>query len=140
MGIFFKKRFFCYFCPMAAMMHLLKPLTLLRLVKAAPAACHGCGTCRRKCGMGLDAAYKERIKTEIQADGCSGCFSCVETCASSGSLAIKFGPWTLFSASRSYASGDGPSGGGLLHKAGSGIRKLFSRRDGGAKVNIETKS
>ncbi len=103
-GIFFRERFFCYFCPMAAFMHILKPLTLLRLVKE-PSACHGCGTCRRKCTMGIDASYKERVKTEVQADGCSGCFGCVESCSSEGALKIKFGPKVIFSSSRSHAAG-----------------------------------
>ena len=103
-GIFFKDRFFCIFCPMAAMMHIFKPLLLLRLVKT-PSACHGCGNCRRGCAMGLEETFKERTRTEVQADGCTGCFSCVGTCAGDTSLSIKFGRFTLFSSSRNYASG-----------------------------------
>lgn len=101
-GMFFKKRFFCYFCPIAAFMHILKPLTLLRLVKE-PSACHGCGTCKRKCTMGIDNTYQARTVTAVQGDGCCGCFGCVDTC-SSGAIKIKFGPIPIYSSSRAHAA------------------------------------
>lgn len=103
-GIFFKDRFFCLFCPMAAMMHLFKPLLLLRLVKTPP-ACHGCGNCRRGCPMNIQSVHDEREKIEVQADGCMGCFHCVDTCAGAETLSIKFGPFVLFSSSRANAAG-----------------------------------
>ncbi|MDR1708682.1 MAG: 4Fe-4S binding protein [Candidatus Accumulibacter sp.] len=86
-GAFFKERFFCIFCPMLALIHILKPLTALRLVKR-PAACIGCGNCRRACPMDIEAV--EKNSDAVQTGECLDCARCVESCPSSGALALKF--------------------------------------------------
>lgn len=102
-GMFFKERFFCLFCPMIAMINLLKPFHLLKITKE-PKACQGCGNCRRTCSMDNETIYRERIKNNVYDTDCMGCFKCTESCAANQSLAIKFGPFKIFSSSRRYAA------------------------------------
>ncbi|MDR1044109.1 MAG: 4Fe-4S binding protein [Candidatus Adiutrix sp.] len=102
-GMFFKERFFCLFCPMMALINLLKPFYLLKVVKE-PTACHGCGNCRRTCSMDNETIYRERIKRNVYDADCMGCFKCAEACAADQSLAVKFGPFKIFSSSRHYAA------------------------------------
>lgn len=103
-GMFFKERFFCIFCPMLALIHLLKPLTALRLVKE-PTACIGCGNCRRACPMDIEEVYLEKTSSDVQTDECLDCASCAESCPSNGALNLKFWRKKLFSSSRAYVSG-----------------------------------
>jgi polyferredoxin len=110
-GMFFKDRFFCLFCPMLAIIDLLRPFHILRLAKD-PSACRGCGNCRRNCSMDNQTIYLERVKKRVYDPDCLGCFTCSEGCASDDSLSVRFGPLTLFSSSRRYSSRN-LTGGGL---------------------------
>ncbi|GHU34337.1 4Fe-4S ferredoxin [Betaproteobacteria bacterium] len=100
-GMFFKERFFCIFCPLLALIHLLKPLSGLRLVKNI-SACTGCGNCRRICPMDIEAVYLEQKKADVQTAECLNCFQCAETCPSDAALGIDFYRFRLFSSSRSH--------------------------------------
>ncbi|MDR1395275.1 MAG: 4Fe-4S binding protein [Deltaproteobacteria bacterium] len=102
-GMFFKDRFFCLFCPMLALMNFYKALYLLKLTKE-PLACHGCGNCRRTCAMDNETVYRERIKSNVYDADCMGCFKCAESCAADQSLMVKLGPLKLFKSSRRYAA------------------------------------
>ncbi|MDR2459634.1 MAG: 4Fe-4S binding protein, partial [Deltaproteobacteria bacterium] len=102
-GMFFKDRFFCLFCPMLAFVNLYRSLFLLRLTKD-PKACHGCGNCRRTCSMDNQTIYLERIKSNVYDADCMGCFKCSESCAADQSLSVKLGPFKLFNSSRRYAA------------------------------------
>jgi polyferredoxin len=102
-GMFFRDRFFCVFCPMLALMNLYRRLYLLRLVKE-PQACQGCGNCRRNCTLENDVIYQEREKKYVYSSNCMSCFKCSETCAGDRSLLVKLGPLKLFSSSRRYAA------------------------------------
>ncbi|MDR0576143.1 MAG: 4Fe-4S binding protein [Candidatus Accumulibacter sp.] len=96
-GMFFKDRFFCIFCPLLALIHLLKPLTALKLVKT-PSACVGCGNCRRACPMNIEAVEKDR--ENVQTGECLDCARCVESCPSSAALGLRFGNIPLIVSSR----------------------------------------
>jgi polyferredoxin len=96
-GMFFKERFFCIFCPLLALIHLLKPLTALQLVKT-PTACVGCGNCRRACPMDIEAVEKDSAK--VQTGECLNCARCVESCPSSAALELKFVKVGLVTSSR----------------------------------------
>lgn len=102
-GMFFKERFFCLFCPMLALNNLFRKLHFLRITKE-PKACHGCGNCRRNCSMDNETVYRERLSCDVYDQDCMACFKCSESCAADGALKVKFGPFTLFSSGRSYAS------------------------------------
>lgn len=102
-GMFFRDRFFCAFCPLLALMHLLKPVTALRLVKE-PDLCIGCGTCRRVCAMEVERVYLEKEKHDVQDGDCTDCLQCVETCAADRALGVTFLGKRIFSSSRRYAS------------------------------------
>ena len=102
-GLFFRDRVFCRFCPMLALIHLLKPLTALRLVKQ-PECCTGCGNCRRNCMMEIERVYREKEKSDVQDGACVGCMRCAETCPSDGALGVKWLRWTLFRGSRRQAA------------------------------------
>ena len=53
-GSFFKKRFFCFFCPMSALQYLFSKIGVLRLVKDG-SKCTKCGNCSRVCDVGITA-------------------------------------------------------------------------------------
>lgn len=100
-GMFFKERFFCIFCPMLAFIHLLKPITLLRLGKTNT-ACTGCGNCKRECPMDIEEVYLERKKKDVQTAECLDCGKCIEVCPSSGALQLRFAKWKLFVSDKLY--------------------------------------
>ena len=102
-GMFFKDRFFCIFCPLLALIHLAKPLTALRLTKNVE-ACTGCGNCRRACLMDIAEVSEERKKPDVQTGECLDCARCAESCAANGVLRLKWFRFNLFSSSRLYAS------------------------------------
>jgi polyferredoxin len=102
-GMFFKDRFFCVFCPLLALIHMLKPLTVLRLIKS-PEFCTGCGNCRSACPMDIEEIYREKNLSDVQTDRCLDCAHCVEACPSNGALALKFLKLRLFSSSRKYTA------------------------------------
>jgi len=103
-GMFFKQRFFCIFCPMLALIHVLKSLTLLKLVKE-PAACVGCGNCRRACPMDISEVHQEKVSPDVQTPACIDCAGCVESCPSDGALKLKFWKYDIFASSRRYVAG-----------------------------------
>ena len=103
-GMFFKDRFFCQFCPLLALIHIVKPLTALRLAKA-PHLCHGCGTCRRGCPMDIEEVHQERERADVQTGPCLNCGRCLESCPTDGSLNFKWLGLRLLSSSRRLALG-----------------------------------
>ena len=102
-GMFFKDRFFCIFCPLLALIHLAKPLTFLRLSKKTE-ACTGCGNCRRACLMDIAEVSTERNKPDVQTGECLDCARCAESCTANGALRLRWLRFSLFSSSRLYAS------------------------------------
>ncbi len=57
-GMFFKERFFCMFCPMLALMHLFQKLSPVRFEKRVT-RCVGCGNCERLCPVDIPDVHLE---------------------------------------------------------------------------------
>jgi polyferredoxin len=104
-GMFFKERFFCYFCPMLAIFRLLEPISILRLVKK-PQFCQGCSTCHRVCPMDIDEVWHERKPGRVGAGDCLGCTECLASCPAKKSLNLEFLGRALVSSSPDSARGD----------------------------------
>jgi polyferredoxin len=86
---FYRDRFYCLFCPMAALLNLIKPLTAIKLLKE-PKLCQGCASCRRVCPMDIDKVHLELAKTKVQSLDCVNCAKCVANCASDSCLSLSF--------------------------------------------------
>jgi polyferredoxin len=100
-GMFFKERFFCIFCPMLALMHLLKKISPVRFEKDVD-ICTGCGNCERMCPVDILDVYLEKDKRDVLTPSCMGCMTCVESCPGDDVLAFKWSGFKLFSSSRRY--------------------------------------
>ncbi|MDR2386713.1 MAG: 4Fe-4S binding protein [Deltaproteobacteria bacterium] len=88
-GMFFKERFFCYFCPMLAIFRILEPLSALRLIKS-PKYCHGCAACQRVCPMDIDQVWHSRQEGPVGGDSCLGCSDCLASCSADKALSLRF--------------------------------------------------
>ncbi len=100
-GMFFKERFFCMFCPMLALMHLFKKISPLRFEKEVH-TCIGCGNCERMCPMDIPDVHLEKNKKDVLTQDCMGCMSCAESCPGDHTLTFKWFGLPLFSSSRHY--------------------------------------
>jgi len=78
-GSFFKKRFFCFFCPMSALHSLFSPISLLRLNKKGE-NCTKCGNCYRVCDVGIKAIAEDIEHKYMVKDDCMMCLKCIEAC------------------------------------------------------------
>ncbi len=97
-GMFFKDRFFCIFCPMLALIGIFDRFGALHLLKKIP-RCSGCGGCRRNCPMDIQAVHAELTVEKIHTEECIGCMRCAEACPGDGTLTFKWFRLTLFSSS-----------------------------------------
>jgi polyferredoxin len=103
-GMFFRDRFFCLFCPMAALINLVRPITAVRLFKE-PRLCQGCASCRRACPMDIEKVHQELTKTKVQTRECLNCGRCLGACASDGCLGFSFFGKKYLASSRRLALG-----------------------------------
>ncbi len=97
-GAFVKKRFWCFFCPMAALQYLIAKPALLRLVKDGN-KCTRCGDCARVCDMNIPSIADDVTTRDIMADGCILCMKCIAACPETDALKLTFLGKTVFSAS-----------------------------------------
>ncbi len=103
-GMFFKERFFCLFCPLLALMHILKKIGVVRLHKNVN-ACLACGNCKRMCPMDIKEVYSENTKSDVFQEECLLCAKCVDSCPGNRVLSIKYMFFNLFSSSRKHFIG-----------------------------------
>ena len=96
-GSFFKKRFFCFFCPMSALQFLFSRIGILRMTKDG-SKCTRCGNCARVCDMGIIQIAEDITSNFIVKDDCMMCFKCVEACPEEGALDVKVLNMKIFSA------------------------------------------
>jgi len=87
-GSFFKKRFFCLFCPMSALHYIFSKASLLRLTKEG-SKCTKCGNCYRACDVGIREIADDVVSRNIVKDDCVMCFKCVAACPEEGCLEVS---------------------------------------------------
>ncbi len=109
-GMFFKERFFCLFCPLLVLMHLFRKISPVRFEKKVD-ECLGCGNCQRMCPMDIRTVHEQKTKKEVLSEDCLLCLTCAESCPADGVLTVSFFKWRLFSSSRAYLSRHFPKGG-----------------------------
>jgi len=88
-GAFVKKRFFCFFCPMSALLYLFSKPALLNLKKDGN-KCTRCGDCYRVCDMEIKEIADDVEQSRIMQDDCIMCLKCVATCPEDGALKVTF--------------------------------------------------
>jgi len=103
-GMFFRERFFCIFCPLLAMIHIFHKASGVRFYKNSK-TCIGCGNCQRICPMGIQKVYDEKSekKATVMADDCITCGQCAEACPTNQTLTFMWFGKTIFSSSRNSA-------------------------------------
>jgi polyferredoxin len=88
-GAFFKKRFFCLFCPMSAFHYIFHKAALLRFSKRGE-KCTRCGNCSRVCDMGIREIADDVESKNIVKDDCMMCLKCVAACPEENCLRVTF--------------------------------------------------
>lgn len=86
-GSYFKERFFCLFCPMAALHFIFSKASLLRFTKEG-SKCTKCGNCYRVCDVGIREIADDVTSRNIVKDDCVMCFKCVAACPEEGCLEV----------------------------------------------------
>lgn len=102
-GIFFKDRFFCMFCPLLALMHIFKKIGFVRFEKSIE-TCLGCGNCQRMCPVDIKEVYLEKKNRDVMKDDCMLCMKCAESCPGDNVLQIKMLNFRIFSSSKKYVA------------------------------------
>ncbi len=100
-GMFFKERFFCLFCPLLVLIHIFRKLSPIRFQKKV-SGCTGCGNCHRMCPMDIRTVHEQKTGKDVLSEDCLLCMTCTEACPEDEVLQVKFFKWRLFSSSRNY--------------------------------------
>jgi polyferredoxin len=98
-GSFVKKRFFCYFCPMAALQYVFSKPALLKLYKDG-AKCTKCGDCYRACDMDILEIADDVTSKNLVTEDCTLCLKCVAACPEDGCLEANFMGATIFESTK----------------------------------------
>ncbi len=102
-GITYRERFFCLFCPVAGFINIFRKIGLLKLEKNAH-ACVGCGNCWRSCPLDIKEVYLEEEKRGVMEEDCVLCLRCIESCPEDDTLFLKYLGKKIFSSSKKYAA------------------------------------
>ncbi len=102
-GMFFKERFFCYFCPMLVLIHIIRRISPIRFEKNVD-GCLGCGNCHRMCPMDIRDVHEQKADKDVLSEDCMLCMTCTESCPQDNVLSIYFFKWRLFTSSRAYVA------------------------------------
>ncbi|EQB40026.1 4Fe-4S ferredoxin [Sulfurimonas hongkongensis] len=98
-GSFIKKRFFCYFCPMAALQYTFSKPALLKLYKDG-SKCTKCGDCYRACDMDILEIADDVTSKNLVTEDCTLCLKCVAACPEEGCLEANFVGKTIFESTK----------------------------------------
>lgn len=97
-GMFFKDRFFCIFCPMLALLSFFDRFGLVRFRKHVH-SCTGCANCQRNCPVDIRSVHDEKLQQDVMSPECMACMKCAEACPADATLTFRWWNWTLFSSS-----------------------------------------
>ena len=81
----FKRRFFCFFCPIKAFINLFN-IRLFWHLKKNPDGCNFCSRCEQVCPMEIKEVYLEKKTKNISDKECIFCLRCVDECPKKGVL------------------------------------------------------
>jgi ferredoxin-type protein NapH len=98
-GSFFKKRFFCFFCPMSAMHYIFSDAALIRLRKDGD-KCTKCGDCYNVCDMQIKDIADDVESTNILRDDCTLCMKCVAACPEEDALHVDILNMKVFTSTK----------------------------------------
>ncbi len=82
-AIFLKRRFFCFVCPIKALMRLLNVRLFWRLRKD-PDKCNSCSRCAQVCPMEIQEVSLEGRAKDILNKDCIFCLRCIDECPRKG--------------------------------------------------------
>ncbi len=93
-GLFFttafvKRRFFCSYCPMMALLSLFDKIGFVSLKKNGQ-SCTRCGNCSRACPMEIREIEEEKLLTNLVTQDCILCGRCIDVCPEDETLKITF--------------------------------------------------
>lgn len=97
-GMFFKDRFFCIFCPLLALISIFDRICFVRFSKNVK-TCIGCANCQRICPVDIRSVHRETSKQNVMSPECLACMKCAESCPTDGTLSFQWLRWTLFTSS-----------------------------------------
>lgn len=97
-GGFLRRRFLCYYCPMAALLSVFDRIGLINLVKKGD-ACTRCGNCARACPMEIREIADLRDRRHIVTQDCMLCLRCIEVCPENKALSATILGRPVFSSS-----------------------------------------
>lgn len=98
-GSFVKKRFFCYFCPMAALQYTFSKPALLKLYKDG-SKCTKCGDCYNACDMDILEIADDIVNKNLVTEDCTLCLKCIAACPEEGCLEANFAGVTIFESTK----------------------------------------
>ena len=102
-GMFFKQRFFCYFCPLLILIHIVRKISPIRFEKNVD-GCTGCGNCQRMCPMDIRDVHEQKAHKDVLSEDCLLCMTCTESCPADEVLSVRLFKWPLFNSSRDYVA------------------------------------
>lgn len=98
-GSFFKRRFWCFFCPLGLMLALVSKVSFVWLKKDL-VSCTECGACYEACPMDIKSIYTERKKKNITTIDCIMCLECVNKCPEKNAISMCYMKKEVYKASR----------------------------------------